>query len=609
MLFKTHRWIFSLLLLIGIGFLIVPAIRQDESSVKENPRHEIAQKQSLIAQDMTKTNQLCRDQCVSDFIQTLHELHSTSESNIHKKLDQLRSEHPHMISVSWTGPNANPITSGSYSAEIRNQLDSYQTKAKKFLLSGQIYQSPSIPIGKDHYLLLAVPSSGGGGISGIIKQSILNQVQNQQLKNMHLVPNPPEGNYRIESVDADTLRDVRVDNGEENAGVSHYHKQQVVVKFQTPPTSDNLKEIGRAIHAKSVRKLGYTFVFESKKLTSEQMIRYFQRNRNVQYVEPHYYYMTNAVSVPNDYLFNPHQWNLPITQTIEGWDISKGSDKTIVAVLDTGVDLNHPDLQGRLVSGINIIDPEQDPNDDVGHGTHVAGVISASVNNLEGVAGMTWYDKVMPIKVLDQSGAGTTYSVAQGIIWATDHGAKVINMSLGNYAQAQFLHDAIRYAFDRDVVLIAASGNDNTEQPGYPAAYPEVFAVAATDESKQRAPFSNFGDYIDVAAPGVSIASTYPNNQYAALSGTSMASPHVTALAALIRSVNPLLKNTEVMNIMRNSAIDLGASGKDEQFGYGQINVEQALLQANKTKNSVRLFPEWVKREIEQIRLKYANPF
>ena len=176
---------------------------------------------------------------------------------------------------------------------------------------------------------------------------------------------------------------------------------------------------------------------------------------------------------------------------------------------------------------------EAEPDDDVGHGTHVSGIIGATVNNSEGVAGMSWYNKIMPVKVLDSSGAGSTYSVAQGIIWATDHGAKVINMSLGNYAQADFLHDAIKYAYEHDVVMIAASGNDNTDRPGYPAAYPEVFAVAATDSNKEKASFSNYGDYIDVAAPGDSIASTYPGSQYAALSGTSMASPHVAALSRL----------------------------------------------------------------------------
>jgi subtilisin family serine protease len=220
---------------------------------------------------------------------------------------------------------------------------------------------------------------------------------------------------------------------------------------------------------------------------------------------------------------------------------------------------------------------------------------------------MSWYNKVMPVKVLDETGAGSTYSVAQGIIWATDHGAKVINMSLGNYAKAEFLHDAIKYAFDHDVVLIAASGNDNTERPGYPAAYPEVFAVAATDSEQNKASFSNYGDYIDVAAPGVNIASTYPGNHYAALSGTSMASPHVTALAALIRSVNPLLKNTEVMDIMRQTAVDLGAKGKDNYFGYGQIDVVKALSQAAGTRESIVFWPEWFERELDRLAEKYKT--
>src|SRR5690606_7955394 len=196
---------------------------------------------------------------------------------------------------------------------------------------------------------------------------------------------------------------------------------------------------------------------------------------------------------------------------------------------DTGVQLDHPDLAGGVTEGYNVVG-DGPPDDDVGHGTHVAGVISAAVNNREGVAGMSWYNKVMPIKVLDSSGTGTTYSVAEGLIWAVDHGAKVINMSLGNYASAEFLHDAIRYAYDHDVVLIAASGNDDTDRPGFPAAYPEVSAVAATDANGRKASFSNYGDYIGVAAPGDNIPSTYPGNQYAALSGTSMASPHVAAL-------------------------------------------------------------------------------
>ncbi len=608
MLFRTPKWIFALLLLIGIGYMIYPTEEQQQDLAHKHPRYETAQKVSLIEQDILVTNELCFEQCKRDFNRLLLDLHHNTELEVKDKLQQLRAEHPHMLSVTWSNPkHQQVISSGSYPSGIQEKLEPYQAEAKQALENGKPYHSPSIQIGQNHYMALAVPELEGGGLMGVIKQSILDQIQDQQKKNLRLVPYPAEGNYRVESVDSDTQRDIRVDNGEENAGVSHYHKEQVVVKFQATPNQATMAKIKHAIHSSSTKKLGYTYVFESHKLTAEQMIAYFKKVDNVEYVEPHYYYMTNAELMPNDDLYSPHQWNLPITQTIEGWGISKGNEDIIIAVLDTGTDLNHPDLQGRLVTGLNIIQPEEEPIDDVGHGTHVTGVISATVNNLEGVAGMTWYDKVMPIKVLDQTGAGTTYSVAQGIIWATDHGAKIINMSLGNYAQAEFLHDAIRYAFDKDVVLIAASGNDNTDQPGYPAAYPEVFAVGATDYQEQRAPFSNYGSYIDVAAPGVTIASTYPDNQYAALSGTSMASPHVAALAALIRSVNPLLTNVEVMKIMRNTAVDLGETGRDDLFGYGQINVKQALIEANNTKNSVRLFPEWVKREIQNIRSKYTS--
>ncbi len=362
-----------------------------------------------------------------------------------------------------------------------------------------------------------------------------------------------------------------------------------------------------------------TIIYVVISIIFTRLMLYFEK-WDVVYSEPHFLYITNEntpttapLNQPNDVLYSKYQWNLPIIETEAGWGIGKGSENVIVAVVDTGADMTHPDLQGRLQPGYNVIDPASSPMDDVGHGTHVAGIIAALVNNTEGVAGMTWYNPVMPVKVLDETGAGNTYNVAQGIIWAADHGAKVINMSLGNYADANFLHDAIKYAYDKDIVLIAASGNDNTNEPGFPAAYPEVFAVSATDDAKNKASFSNFGDYIDVAAPGVNIASTYPHNQYAALSGTSMASPHVTALAALIRSANPQLKNTEVMEIMRRTAKDLGEPGKDDYYGYGQIDVVNALLAAeghavveSAAAAQSRYLPEWLSRELELIKRRFS---
>lgn len=310
---------------------------------------------------------------------------------------------------------------------------------------------------------------------------------------------------------------------------------------------------------------------------------------------------TSNETIPNDALFAKYQWNISNINATTGWNISKGTEDVIIAVLDTGVQSDHPDLTNRLLEGYNVNDASTNSNDDFGHGTHVAGIIGATVNNNEGVAGVSWYNKILPVKVLNNNGAGSTYSVAQGIIWATDHGAKVINMSLGNYASADFLHEAIQYAYNHDVVLVAASGNDNTSRPGYPAAYPEVFAVGATSNNRQRAAFSNYGDYIDVVAPGDSIASTYIGGQYASLSGTSMASPHVAALAGLIRTLNPALTNIQVMEIMRQSANDLGDSGKDDYFGYGEIDAYRALTMAAAFEGTLQTYPQSVKHKLDRL--------
>ena len=183
----------------------------------------------------------------------------------------------------------------------------------------------------------------------------------------------------------------------------------------------------------------------------------------------------------------------------------------------------------------------------------------------------------MPVKAMGAEGFGTSFDIAKGVIWAVEHGANVINLSLGNYQTSKLMKDAVKYAFDHNVVIVAAAGNDNTNQTSYPAAYPEVIGVSAMNYTGMRASFSNYGDYIDVSAPGVQIPSTYFNQQYAALSGTSMASPHVAGLAGLIFSANPKLSNQEVVNIIKNTAYDLGTPGDDIEFGHGLIDVKKAL--------------------------------
>jgi thermitase len=573
---------------------------------------ELEFKQQTVSADVNLTNELCRTQCVLAFHQTLNKLDKGSSTSQIQVLQQLQKSHPHMSHLILSSDAKKPVSIGSLKPNVEAKVKNELHQAANFTGSGKTFQSAPIIVDGETYFVLGVPSNTKhASLIGVIHQQILNQVAVHQIKNLRVVPYPADNHWKIESVDSRTLQNVKVNHPEDNEGTSHYHANEVVVRFKKSPTPDQLKQIQADIRSAKMQKLGYTYVFQSKDKDAKQLMRYFQ-NWQVQYAEPHYLYLTNdqtstqLVTKPNDQLYSRYQWNLPIIDTEVGWNVGKGSDKVIVAVVDTGVDVDHPDLKGRLLTGYNVIKPDSPPMDDVGHGTHVSGVISALVNNGEGVAGMTWYNPIMPVKVLDETGAGNTYNVAQGIIWAADHGAKVINMSLGNYADANFLHDAIRYAYDKDIVLIAASGNDNTEDPGYPAAYPEVFAVAAADSSKKKATFSNFGDYIDVTAPGVNIASTYPHNQYAALSGTSMASPHVTALAALIRSTNPKLKNTEVMEIMRSTAEDLGTKGKDKYFGFGQIDVNRALQKtlgkpiSNSSKPPMHFF-DWFTQQFQNV--------
>lgn len=356
---------------------------------------------------------------------------------------------------------------------------------------------------------------------------------------------------------------------------SHYMKREVTVKFHAALTDPQLTSILRAIDGKTKSHHGSTYIFKSSRMSTDQLIAYFSKRNDVQFAEPNYLLLPNAV--PNDSLYPKYQWNMPAINMEQAWDISKGSDAVTIAVVDTGLDLHHPEFTDKVVDGYNVLNPGALPQDDNGHGTHVAGIIAARTNNGRGVAGVTWNNKIMPIKGIGSDGSGSSFDIAKGIMWATDHGARVINMSVGNYQPSSVLHDAIKYAFSKDVVMVAASGNDHSSQPSFPASYPEVVSVAAVDQNGNQAPFSNFGSSIDVAAPGVDIPSTYLTGEYAALSGTSMACPHVTGLVGLIRSLNPSLSNGEVMKIMRKTARDAGPAGWDHDYGYGIIDVASAL--------------------------------
>jgi subtilisin family serine protease len=276
-------------------------------------------------------------------------------------------------------------------------------------------------------------------------------------------------------------------------------------------------------------------------------------------------------------------WNIDRVDAEISWGISTG-DPVKVGVIDTGIDLSHPDIKSNIKGGYNAIYPWKSPNDDNGHGTHVAGIIAA-LNNSIGVVGVGPNIDLYAIKVLNASGSGYLSDVIEGLDWAVTHGMQIVNMSLGTSQNVQSFHDAIVSAYNAGVVIVAAAGNSGGAV-SYPAAYPEVIAVSATDQNNQIASFSSRGPEVDLAAPGVNIYSTYKGKSYATLSGTSMATPHVTGAAALVIDTKKCDLNSdnictpaEVQQRLEQTAIDLGDPGKDNLYGYGLVNVYQALTQ------------------------------
>jgi serine protease len=289
----------------------------------------------------------------------------------------------------------------------------------------------------------------------------------------------------------------------------------------------------------------------------------------------------HAEAITGGDTYRGSQWDITTLDATTAWGLSSGAGAT-VAVIDTGVDATHPDLAGRLLTGVDLItDTEGAAIDPHGHGTHVAGTIAAATGNELGVSGFAPDAMILPIRVLDSNGSGVMSDVATGLIEAADRGADVANLSLGSTGQAGSVTAAVGYARGKGVVIVAASGNSRASgsPTNYPAADAGVIGVAATDSSDQIASFSTAGSYVDVAAPGVSILSTVPaaDGSYSFYSGTSMATPHVAALAAQLKALDPQLTPDAVQAAMQNTAVDLGVTGRDDDVGYGRIRPVQAL--------------------------------
>ena len=423
--------------------------------------------------------------------------------------------------------------------------------------------------------------------------------------------NNADQDRRIKRVTDPTLQDIHVikDNFRSRDKKQQYASGEILVKFKSSLSESEVSSLIEVYHSQKMKKIEKLNVYQiqiPEHYSVEEMVYAFDRNPDVKYAEPNY--IAYITATPNDTLFQ-EQYALHNTgQSIgapgspsgtdradikapEGWEETKGTEATVIAILDTGIDLLHPDLQNKIVSGgRDFVNDDFDATDDNWHGTHVAGIAAAETNNSEGIAGVGWNCKLMPVKVLKQAEIpwGTYAWIADGIRWAADEGADVINMSLGGTSGSAILMEALNYAKAKGVVIVASTGNED-DFVYYPAAYDEYcIAVAATDYNDERPWWSNPGPEVDVAAPGDRIISCAPtwywgpgSFPYGYADGTSAAAPHVAGLAALIKDLKPWLRPDEIMDIIRYTADDVNSGtspGFDEFLGYGRINLDRALV-------------------------------
>lgn len=368
-----------------------------------------------------------------------------------------------------------------------------------------------------------------------------------------------------------------------------YEPNTVVVKFKKNATASARKAAVSKLRTTTEDSVASNAVKLTGKLSAPELLKKVKADPTVELASLNY--KRRITAAPNDPYYpvvggEGQATYLNTVRVPQAWDLSKSTGNQIVAVLDTGIDAGHPDLAGRLVPGYNAVSSTRpNPVDDNGHGTMTLGIIAAGANNGVGVAGVGWSAKAMPVKVLDGNGEGYDADIAEGIDWAVAHGAKVINMSLGGTAVAgTILHDAIKRAVAKGVVVVASAGNDGDGRAQYPASYPEVIAVGATNWGGVLTDFSSYGDWVDIAAPGWDILTTgarsltpagYPPYWYC--TGTSCSAPIVAGVAAMVKNKWPTFTPAQVATRLKVLARDAGPRGTDNYYGAGIVDAYAAL--------------------------------
>lgn len=396
-----------------------------------------------------------------------------------------------------------------------------------------------------------------------------------------------------------------------------YAPDQVLVKFKPVLSSQAIQMTVNAYQVRKIKKIPALDIYLleiPEYMAVEEMLHALSVNPDVEYAGPNYRMYITAVPKPNDNLFiwqyalfnegqeiglpGPSGRSRADIKALEAWEETKGDEGIVVAVIDTGIDFDHPDLEGKISSnGYDFVNQDNEPIDDHGHGTFVSGLIAAKTNNREGIAGVNWNSIIMPLKAIEADGSGYVDNLIDAIRYAADNGAGVISMSLG-FAMGQDesyppLEEALQYAYQKDVVCVASAGNEG-DAVLYPAAYDDYcLAVASTDYDDFRPSWSNFGPEVDVAAPGRRVISLVPTwlpgliwedftlPPYAFGDGTSASAAIVSGFVSLIKSIKPWMKPDEIMAVVRFSADDVNAveyPGKDEFIGYGRIDMKKALV-------------------------------